>query len=64
MDFEEPHFFYNTGLDRFEYVDELRDHPEADIWHSVIHPNTGDLETDASEIVQLFERSYDFDAKK
>ena len=64
VDFDEPHFFYDTVDERFEYVDELRDHPQADVWHSVIRPNTGDAQQDVLKVGTFFERVYEFDEQK
>lgn len=43
-------------------MSEVREHPQADIWHSVIRPNTGDFAQDAAKLVEFFERVYEFDA--
>lgn len=62
VDFDEPHFYFDTDSNQFQYVSEPRDKPEADIWHSLIRPNTGDFDTDVDEIEKFFERVYAFDS--
>lgn len=63
-DFEEPHFFWNWTTSRYEYLNQKKEDPRADIWHSVIDPNTGDLQTDVAKIRDFFTRVYEYDDKK
>lgn len=63
-DFDEPHFFWNWDTSRYEYLEQKKDDPRPDIWHSVIDPNTGNLETDIIKIRDFFTRVYEFDEKK
>jgi hypothetical protein len=63
-DFDEPHFFWNWETSRYEYLNQKRNDTRPDIWHSVIDPNTGNLDTDVQKIRDFFARVYEFDAKK
>lgn len=63
-DFDEPHFFWNWKTSQYEYLDQKKDDPRPDIWHSVIDPNTGNFETDVTKIRDFFARVYEFDDKK
>lgn len=63
-DFDEPHFFWNWETSRYEYLNQKKEDPRSDIWHSVIDPNTGNLENDVAKIREFFTRVYEFDDKK
>lgn len=39
-DFVEPHFIWNGDTSRYEYFSKSKENPRAEIWHSVIDPNT------------------------
>ena len=45
-DFDEPHFFWNWESKRYEYLDTKRTDSRPDVWHSVIDPNTGNIDND------------------
>lgn len=63
-DFSEPHFFWNWETSRYEFVGQKQGDARPDIWHSVIDPNTGNMDTDIARIRDFFTRVYEFDAKK
>lgn len=63
-DFDEPHFFWNWNSSRYEYLNQSKKDPRADIWHSVIDPNTGDIDSDVGKIRDFFTRVYEYDEKK
>ncbi len=63
-DFDEPHFSWNWDTEQYDYISTNRRDPQPDIWHSVIDPNTGSLETDVSKIQGFFARVYEYDAKE
>jgi len=63
-DFDEPHFFWNWKTSQYEYVSQAKNNPQPDIWHSVIDPNTGDIDTDVKKIRDFFARVYEYDDKK
>lgn len=63
-DFDEPHFFWNWSTARYEFLNQKKEDPRADIWHSVIDPNTGDIQIDVAKIREFFARVYEFDDKK
>lgn len=63
-DFDEPHFFWNWTTSRYEFLNQKKKDPRADIWHSVIDPNTGDSQNDITKIREFFARVYEYDNKK
>lgn len=63
-DFSEPHFFWNWDTNRYEYIGSKPDDTRPDIWHSVIDPNSGNLDTDVSRIKDFFARVYEYDSQK
>lgn len=63
-DFVEPHFFWNWDTSRYEFLSQTKENPRPDIWHSVISPNTGNIDTDATKIRDFFARVYEYDDKK
>lgn len=63
-DFDEPHFFWNWETKRYEYLDTKRSDDRPDVWHSVIDPNTGNIDNDVAKIRDFFARVYQFDAKQ
>lgn len=64
VDFDDPHFYFDRELDRFEFVDVKKTDPRADIWHSVIDPHTGNMDQDVGKIRDFFQKVYEYDAKK
>jgi hypothetical protein len=63
-DFDEPHFFWNWETSRYEYLNQKQEDSRPDIWHSVIDPNTGNVDTDVQKIRDFFTRVYEYDDKK
>lgn len=63
-DFDEPHFFWNWDTSRYEFLSQTKENPRPDIWHSVISPNTGNIDTDVTKIRDFFARVYEYDDKK
>lgn len=63
-DFDEPHFFWNWDTSRYEFLSQKKEDPRPDIWHSVISPNTGNIDTDVTKIRGFFARVYEYDDKK
>ncbi len=63
-DFSQPNFFWNWDTNRYEYIGYKPKDPRPDIWHSVIDPNSGNIDTDISKIRTFLSRVYDYDAKK
>lgn len=63
-DFDEPHFFWNWESKRYEYLDTKRTDSRPDVWHSVIDPNTGNIDNDVTKIRDFFARVYQFDSKQ
>lgn len=63
-DFSEPHFFWNWDTNRYEYIGSKPEDTRPDIWHSVIDPHSGNLDTDASRVKDFFARVYDYDSQK
>lgn len=64
VDFSDPHFFWNWQTNRYEYIGNKPKNPNPDVWHSVIDPNTGNIDEDAKKIRDFFTRVYEFDEKK
>lgn len=63
-DFDEPHFFWNWDTSRYEFLSQKKEDPRPDVWHSVISPNTGNVDTDVTKIRDFFARVYEYDDKK
>lgn len=63
-DFLEPHFFWNWETSRYEYLNTSRADTRPEVWHSVIDPNSGNMDTDVEKIREFFARVYEYDAKK
>ena len=64
VDFSDPHFFWNWETKRYEYIGNKPDKASPDVWHSVIDPNTGNMDQDVQKIRDFFTRVYEYDAKK
>lgn len=61
VDFSEPHFFWNWSTLRYEYLENKSKDSRPDIWHSVIDPHSGSIETDVVKIRNFFTRVYEYD---
>lgn len=64
VDFSDPHFLWNWETKRYDFIGTVPKNPRPEIWHSIIDPNSGNLEEDAQKIRDFFQRVYEYDAKQ
>lgn len=64
VDFDEPHFVWDTESEYFRMITDQREDERPEIWHSVIFPNTGDDVVDQQQIRDFFKKIYEYDAKE
>ncbi len=60
VDFRDKHFTYNSAKKKFEYSSEYKETAEADIWHWVIHPNSGNPTNDKQALIDFFQKTADY----
>lgn len=64
IDFDEPHFAWNWGENKYSYLAVERKNVQPELWHSVIAPHTWSITEDVKKIKNFFQRVYDYDNKK
>ncbi len=62
-DFTDKSFLFNSEKGYYEYSNQYRETSDADIWHWVINPNTGNKSTDSTALQTFFDKSEDFYAQ-